>query len=42
MAQLENSTKGLTIRMNQAEDRVSGFEDKIEDLDQISENTKKS
>lgn len=42
MALLENSTKGLAIRMNQAEDRVSGFEDKIEDLDQISEEHEKN
>lgn len=33
--------KGLTIKMNQAEDRISGFEYKIEDLDQISKEHEK-
>ena len=42
VVQLENSMKGLAIRMNQAEDRVSRLEDKIEDIDQISEEHKKS
>ena len=32
---LENSKGSLTGRMNQTEDRISGLEDKVDDLDQI-------
>ena len=32
---LDNSKGSLTGRMNQAEDRISGLENKVDDLDQI-------
>lgn len=36
IVQLKNWKKSLIRRMIQAEDRISGLKDKIEDLDQIS------
>lgn len=40
MIQLENSKEIFTSRMNHTEDQISGLKDKVEALDQISNEKK--
>lgn len=41
ITQLENSMESLRSRKNQIEDRISGLEDKVWDMDKIRKNMKK-